>query len=120
MVAQATAPPSGGASSSSATILMTDVVFGLSTQAKNYDQSKGHSTTNDTTSNSQHDRPLTLEKPTFELPSHPSKATICRTMHNFNTRATQHYSIVKDLTQAPCAMSALEVLQSCPTQQKAL
>ena len=45
---------------------------------------------------------------------------MCWTTHNFNTCATQHYSIVEDLVQAPCAMSALEVLQSCPTQHKAL
>jgi hypothetical protein len=34
--------------------------------------------------------------------------------------AAQNYSIVEDLAQAPSAMSALEVLQSCPTQWKAL
>jgi hypothetical protein len=34
--------------------------------------------------------------------------------------AAQNYSIVEDLVQAPFAMSALEVLQSCPTQRKAL
>jgi hypothetical protein len=32
----------------------------------------------------------------------------------------QNYSIVEDLAQAPSAMSSLEVLQSCPTQRKAL
>jgi hypothetical protein len=32
----------------------------------------------------------------------------------------QNYSIVEDLAQAPSAMSALEVLQSCPAQRKAL
>ena len=48
MVAQAPAPPSRGASSSSATILMTDTVIGDSMRAKNYDQSKGHSNPNDT------------------------------------------------------------------------
>ena len=31
-----------------------------------------------------------------------------------------HYNIVEDLAQAPCAMSALEVLQTCPTQWKNL
>jgi hypothetical protein len=28
--------------------------------------------------------------------------------------------VVEDLSQTPCAMSALEVLQSCPAQRKAL
>jgi hypothetical protein len=32
----------------------------------------------------------------------------------------QNYNIVEDLAQAPSAMSALEVLQSCPAQWKAL
>jgi hypothetical protein len=39
---------------------------------------------------------------------------------NPHARAAQNYSIVEDLAQAPSAMSALEVLQSCPTQWKAL
>jgi hypothetical protein len=39
---------------------------------------------------------------------------------NPHARATQNYNIVEDLAQAPYAMSALEVLQSCSTQQKAL
>jgi hypothetical protein len=40
--------------------------------------------------------------------------------HNPNTRATQNYSVVEDLSQTPCAMFALEVLQSYPAQRKAL
>ena len=51
----------------------------------------------ETPSTSQSHNSLTLEKPSFELPSCPSKETFCQTMHNFNTRATQHYSIVEDL-----------------------
>jgi hypothetical protein len=38
--------------------------------------------------------------------------------HNLNARATQNYSVVEDLSQTPCAMSALEVLQSFPSQRK--
>jgi hypothetical protein len=98
---------------------MIDTLIGLSTRAKNYDQLEGRPTTNDTPSNSQLDRSLTLEKPAFELPSRPSKETVRWTTHNFNTRVAQHYSIVEDLAQAPCAMSSLEVLQICPTQWKA-
>jgi hypothetical protein len=41
-------------------------------------------------------------------------------MHISNTWAAQHYSIVEDISQAPYSMSALEVLQSYPTQHKAL
>ena len=41
-------------------------------------------------------------------------------LHNPNARATSNYSVVEDLSQTPCAMSSLEVLQSCPTQRDAL
>jgi hypothetical protein len=34
--------------------------------------------------------------------------------------ATQNYNIVEYLVQAPCAMSALEVLQNCPSQRRTL
>lgn len=81
---------------------------------------EGSCTEKDTHLTSQPDSSLTFDKPNFKLPSHPSKATLRRTMHDFNTRVTQHYSIVKDLAQAPCAMFVVEVLQSCRTQLKAL
>ena len=48
------------------------------------------------------------------------KGAFKRASHNPNARAAQNYSVVEDLSQTPCAMSALEVLQSCPTQRKAL
>jgi hypothetical protein len=48
------------------------------------------------------------------------KGAFKRTSHNPNARAAQNYSVVEDLSQTPCAMSALEVLQSCPAQRKAL
>ena len=41
-------------------------------------------------------------------------------MYDPNARATQHYNIVEDLAQAPSSMSALETLQSYPSQQKSL
>ena len=63
--------------------------------------------------------PLTSEKPTFEDTSCPSKGTLQRT-HNLNVQVAQHYNIVEDLAQAPCAMSSLEVLQSFPAQRKSL
>lgn len=83
----------------------------LTTQAKNYDkQLEGESSTHvDSPSIPQSNGPLTLDKPTFEAPSHPSKGTLQCT-HNLNAWASQHYNIVEDLDQALCAMSALEVL----------
>jgi hypothetical protein len=52
--------------------------------------------------------------------THIPKGAFKKYSHNPNTRATQNYSVVEDLSQTPCAMSALEVLQCCPAQRKAL
>jgi hypothetical protein len=48
------------------------------------------------------------------------KGAFKKSSHNPNTRAAQNYSVVEDLSQTPCAMSTLEVLQSFPSQRKAL
>ena len=48
------------------------------------------------------------------------KGVLKRSGHNPNARATQNYSVVEDLGHTPCVISALEVLQSCPSQMKAL
>jgi hypothetical protein len=48
------------------------------------------------------------------------KGAFKKYFHNPNERAAQNYSGVEDLSQTPCAMSALEVLQSCPAQRKSL
>jgi hypothetical protein len=61
---------------------------------------------------------LQIEKP--EPPPHIPKGVLKRSTHNPNARAAQNYSIVEDLGQTPCAMSALEVLQTCPSQRNAL
>jgi hypothetical protein len=50
----------------------------------------------------------------------PPKGVIQKLAFNPHVHATQNYNIVEDLAQAPSAMSALEVLQSCPMQHKAL
>ena len=63
--------------------------------------------------------PLTIEKPAEIMPKIP-KGVFKKTLHNPNARAASNYSLVKDLAQTPCAMSALEVLQSCPAQRDAL
>ena len=93
----------------------------LATRDKNYEkQLEGEpSVQADSPSIPQSSGPLTFEKATFEAPSHPSKG-ILRHTHNLNARDAQHYNIVEDLAQALCAMSALEVLQSCPAQSKSL
>jgi hypothetical protein len=64
--------------------------------------------------------PLQIEKPSFDSILRPPKSTIQKSTFNPNSRAAQNYNIVEDLAQAPCAMSALEVLQHYPTQRKTL
>ena len=49
-----------------------------------------------------------------------AKGVLRKSSFNPHARATQNYNIVKDLEISPSAMSALEVLQSCPTQRKFL
>ena len=59
--------------------------------------------------------PLHIEKPMDkpEATPHIPKGFLNRSGHNPNSRAAQNYLVVKDLGHTPCAMSALEVLQSC-------
>jgi hypothetical protein len=61
--------------------------------------------------------PLQIEN--WNLTSYSERSTKCSS-HNPNARASQNYLIVEDLGQTPCAMSALEVLQMCPSQRNAL
>jgi hypothetical protein len=64
--------------------------------------------------------PLQIEKPAFDSILHPPKSTIHKSTFNPSSHAAQNYNIVEDLAQAPCAMSALEVLQHCPSQRRTL
>jgi hypothetical protein len=64
--------------------------------------------------------PLKIEKPTFKSILSPPKSTIHKSTFNLSSRATQNYNIVEDLAQAPCAMSALEVIEHCPSQCRTL
>jgi hypothetical protein len=48
------------------------------------------------------------------------KGAFKKASHNPNARATQNYYVVEYLSKTPCVMSALEVLQSCPSQRKDL
>jgi hypothetical protein len=65
-------------------------------------------------------RPLQIEEPMFNSILRPPKSTICKSTFNPSSRATHNYNIFEDLAQAPCAMSALEVLQHCPSQRRML
>jgi hypothetical protein len=64
--------------------------------------------------------PLHIEKTLGQTMTHIPKCAYKKDSHNPNARATQNYSVVEDLSQTPCAMSALGVLQRCPSQRKAL
>jgi hypothetical protein len=59
--------------------------------------------------------PLQIEKALGETMTLIPKGAFKKASHNPNARAAQNYSMVEDLSQTPCAMSALEVLQSCPS-----
>jgi hypothetical protein len=59
-----------------------------------------------------------LNPDTVLLP--PLKGVVQKSAFNPHAHASQNYSIVEDLVQEPSVMSALEVLQSCPAQWKAL
>jgi hypothetical protein len=64
--------------------------------------------------------PLQIEKTLGETMTHIPKGAFKKASHNPNARATHNYSVVEDLSQTPYVMSALEVLQSCPSQRQTL
>jgi hypothetical protein len=64
--------------------------------------------------------PLQIEKMLGEIITCIPKGAFKKSSHNPNARATQNYSMVEYLSQTPCAMSTLEVLQSYPSQRKSL
>jgi ribosomal protein L44E len=58
--------------------------------------------------------PLQIKKTLGEMMTHIPKCAFKKASHNPNARVAQNYFVVEYLSQTPCAMSALEVLQSCP------
>jgi hypothetical protein len=63
---------------------------------------------------------LQIEKTLGETMTRIPKGAFKKSSHNPNARATQNYFVGEDLSQTPCAMSSLEVLQSFPSQRKSL
>ena len=92
----------------------------LQTRAKLYENPTIDAQEPGTSSNPPPPNDLQIEQPTADPVIHPPKRTLWRMTHNTSARAAQNHNIVEDLAQAPLAMSALEVLQTCPTQRKAL
>jgi hypothetical protein len=64
--------------------------------------------------------PLQIKKTLGESMTRIPKGAFKKYSHNPNARASQSYSMVEDLSQTPCAMSTLEVLQRCSSQRKSL
>jgi hypothetical protein len=91
----------------------------LETWARNYDNLESGSSNKDPTSTSQPVGPLQIEEPSLDTVFFPPKGVLPRSTHNPNARVAHNYSIVEDLTQTPCAMSALEVLRCFPMQRRA-
>ena len=56
--------------------------------------------------------PLTIEKATDPIPK-ILKGVYKKAFHNPKSRVASNYSVVEYLAQTSCAMSTLEVLQSC-------
>jgi hypothetical protein len=54
--------------------------------------------------------PLQIEKTLCQTMTHIPKCAYKKASHKQNARATQNYFVVEDLSQTPCAMSALGVL----------
>jgi hypothetical protein len=64
--------------------------------------------------------PLQIENTLGETMTLIPKGAFKKSSHNPNERASQSYSMVEYLSQTPCAMSTLEVLQIYPSQRKSL
>ena len=118
----------GNSSSSEEIHMMSSDTISLQTQSQIYDKladkkednsslGKAPSTSSPEFSST---GPLTIEKPNLDMVLRPPKSTLRKVLFNPNARAAQFYNVVEDLAQEPCAMSTLEVLQSCPTQHKNL
>jgi ribosomal protein L44E len=124
LVAAPPPPPQGGShaqtstggTSSSSSVFLCEQGIHIQTRAKNYDAGKSPAT--DDSTFTQPDGSLHIEKPPLEPIPRLPKGFVKK--YNLLARAAHQYNIVEDLAQSPCAMSSLEVLQSCPGQKKAL
>ena len=100
--------------------MISNEMVSLTTRSHNYDPPLEKKDDNSST-----DKPIVstpppannilIEKSIIDAIFRPPKSTIRKSIFNPNVRDAQYYNIVEDLTQAPCAMSTLEVLQTCPT-----
>jgi hypothetical protein len=110
-------PPPSSSNPSSANVYMMKGDAYISTRAHDY---RMPNTSEKSKEAKNPPLPLQIEKTLGETMTHIPKGAFKKDSHNPNARAAQNYSVVEDLSQTPCVMSALEVLQSCPSQRKAL
>jgi hypothetical protein len=108
-------PPQNASSSANVYMMKSDAF--IATRAHDYSKSSASDKGKEAEIPS---LPLQIEKTLGETMTRIPKGAFKRASHNPNARAAQNYSVVEDLSQTPCAMSALEVLQSCPAQRKSL
>lgn len=90
----------------------------MSIQEKSYGSPELSSSSEDSTTPTASSRPLTLDKWHIEPIYCPPKGVVQNSTHTPNVRASQHYNIIEEFSQAPYAMSTMEVLQSLPQQCK--
>ena len=105
--------------------MMSSETINLNTRAHSYDpplEKKLDEVSSDkpSTSTPPPSNGIHIEKPIPEEMFLPPKSTLRKSVINPNACSSQYYKIVEDLAQAPFTMSALEVLQTCPTQRKNL
>ena len=103
--------------------MMSSNTINLQTRSQNYDKptenKEDHSSSGKapfaSSPESLYNVPLSIKNPTLDMILHPPKSTLQKVVFNPNARAAQFYNVVENIAQAPCAMSTVEVLQSCPT-----
>ena len=110
---------SQGSSSSTEEIrMMYSYTINLNTHSHSYDklvEKKDEKVPSTSSSPCPSNGPVVIKKPNLDLILRPPKATLKKVVFNPNARAAQLYNVVEDLAQAPCLVSTLEVLESCPT-----
>jgi hypothetical protein len=105
-------PPSSSNNSSSANVYMMKGDAYISTRAHDYKMPNTYEKTKEAENPP---LPLQIENTLGEIMTRIPKGAFKKDSHNPNARSAQNYSVVEDLSQIPCAMSTLEVLQSCPS-----
>jgi hypothetical protein len=104
---------------------MCKETISLMTRSKTCDtplenHANGGATDNPSTSTPPSSTPIQIERPVVDSVLRPPKGTIQKLIFNPSAHTAKKYNIVEYLTQAPCAMSMLEVIQKCPSQHRTM